>query len=95
MSNEYQWIQSCSEGIAKSPILAWIWRSRPSKIGSTEYASFVTVQPSVIASGFCEALSSVLTKYRAIPIVVGSNHCEAISESAVGDCFGTKNRASQ
>ena len=43
----------------------------------------VTVQPSVIASGFCEA----------IPIVVGNNHCEAISESAVGDCFGTKNRA--
>ena len=40
----------------------------------------VTVQPSVIASGFCEA----------IPTVVGSNHCEAISESAVGDCFGTK-----
>jgi 4-amino-4-deoxy-L-arabinose transferase-like glycosyltransferase len=29
-------IQNCSEGIAKSPLLAWIWRSRPSKIGSTE-----------------------------------------------------------
>jgi len=77
MSNEYQWIQSCSEGIAKSPILAWIWRSGPSKIGSIEYASFVTVQPSVIASGFCEA----------ILIVVGSNRCEAIYESAIGDCF--------
>jgi hypothetical protein len=46
---------------------------------------FVTVQPSVIASGFCEA----------IPIVVGSNHYEAVSESVIGDCFGTKNRASQ
>jgi len=45
----------------------------------------VTVQPSVIASGFCEA----------IPIVVGSNRCEAISELVIGDCFGTKNRASQ
>ena len=45
----------------------------------------VTVQPSVIASGFCEAIS----------IVVGSNRCEEISESAIGDCFGTKNRASQ
>ena len=33
----------------------------------------VTVQHSVIASGFCEA----------------------ISELVVGDCFGTKNRASQ
>jgi hypothetical protein len=41
---------------------------------------FVTVQPSVIASGFCEA----------IPIVVGSNHYEAVSESVIGDCFGTK-----
>ena len=46
----------------------------------------VTVQLSVIASGFCEAT----------PIVVGSNRCEAISESAIGDCavstskFGTK-----
>ena len=30
-----QWIQECSEGIAKSPLLAWIWRSRPSKSGST------------------------------------------------------------
>ena len=29
---------SRSEGIAKSPLLAWIWRSRPSKIGSTEAA---------------------------------------------------------
>jgi len=26
-----QWIQNCSEGIAKSPLLAWIWRSRLSK----------------------------------------------------------------
>ena len=32
----------------------------------------VTVQSSVIASGFCEA----------IPIVVGNNRCEAISKSA-------------
>jgi hypothetical protein len=31
-----QWIQNCSKGIAKSPLLARIWRSRPSKSGSTE-----------------------------------------------------------
>jgi len=59
----------------------------------------VTVQPSVIASGFCEAIPIVVVIAsgfcEAIPIVVGSNHCEAISESAIGDCFGTKNRASQ
>jgi hypothetical protein len=30
------WIQNRSEGIAKSPPLAWIWRSRLSKIGSAE-----------------------------------------------------------
>jgi len=44
VSGEPQWIQNCSEGIAKSPLLAWmvrlcspqVWRSRPSKIGSTE-----------------------------------------------------------
>ncbi len=30
-----QRIQNRSEGIAKSPLLAWIWRSRPSKSGST------------------------------------------------------------
>jgi len=29
-----QWIQNRSKGIAKSPLVAWIWRSRPSKIGS-------------------------------------------------------------
>ncbi len=31
-----QWIQNCSEGIVKSPLLAWIWRSRLSKFGSTD-----------------------------------------------------------
>ena len=29
-----QWIRNRSKGIAKSPLVAWIWRSRPSKIGS-------------------------------------------------------------
>ncbi len=33
---ESQWIQNRSEGIVKSPLLAWIWRSRPSEIGPTE-----------------------------------------------------------
>ena len=36
MFSKSQWIQNCSGGIVKSPPLAWIWRSRPSKIGSTE-----------------------------------------------------------
>ncbi len=31
-----QRIQNCSEGIAKSPSSAWIWRSRPSKTGSAD-----------------------------------------------------------
>ena len=29
-----QWIRNCSKGIPKSPLLAWIWRSRPSKMMS-------------------------------------------------------------
>jgi endonuclease/exonuclease/phosphatase family metal-dependent hydrolase len=33
---------NCSEGIAKSPILAWIWRSRPSKIVSAVFTKQVS-----------------------------------------------------
>ena len=53
MDNQSQWIQNCSEGIAKpvvseaapSPLLAWILRSRPSKIGSTESGSRIKAWP--------------------------------------------------
>ena len=40
---EAQRIQNRSEGIAKYPLLAWIWRPRPSKIGSTETSGEVTL----------------------------------------------------
>ena len=33
---EDKWIQNCSKGIAKSPLVVWIWRSRLSKNGSAE-----------------------------------------------------------
>jgi 4-amino-4-deoxy-L-arabinose transferase-like glycosyltransferase len=44
-----QWIQNCSKGIAKSPLLAWIWRSRPSKIKSTENRATAPVVVGVVA----------------------------------------------
>ena len=45
-----QGIKNCSEGIAKSPLLAWIWRSRPSIIGSTYSSSAPKVITNVSSS---------------------------------------------
>ena len=47
-----QRIQNCSEGIAKSPLGAWIWRSRPSKSGSTGAKKLREVHLTLFALAF-------------------------------------------
>ena len=53
-------IQNCSEGIAKSPLFAWIWRSRPSKTGSTESIVSVKSHQSSVKDPLVSAISHLL-----------------------------------
>jgi hypothetical protein len=56
-----QWTQNRSEGIAKSPFLAWIWRSRLSRSGSTGGVRQQALSSSQRAPLALLALSSLFT----------------------------------
>ena len=60
---ENQWIQNCSKGIAKSPLWAWIWRSRPSKIGSTENRITAPVAAGAVALALIFGLGDTTVDY--------------------------------
>jgi len=55
-----QWIQDCSKGIAKSPLWAWIWRSRPSKTATGNVRQRTLSSSQGMALGLL-ALSALLT----------------------------------
>ena len=56
-----QWIQNRSEGIVKSPLLAWIWRSRPSKAGNVRQRALSSPQRIALCLLALSALFTLLS----------------------------------
>ena len=77
---EAQRIQNRSEGIAKSPLLAWIWRPRPSKIGSTETSDEVTL---TIVGRVVNTQESAVDEAE-VRVLVGDTEAEMVHTDADG-----------
>ena len=71
LKSSSQWIQNRSEGLAKSPLLAWIWRSRSSEIGSTVARSLPEAKhlskAAIMSFFFC----AIVFEYASFPLPLG------------------------
>ena len=54
--NQNQRSQNCSKGIAKSPLVAWIWQSRPSESNSSQNLRVIAI------TSFLTGLFSTMTR---------------------------------
>ena len=66
-----QWIQNRSEGIAQSPFLAWVWRSRSSKIGSTVSRSLPNAKRLSKAVMMSFFFCAIIFEYVSFPLPLG------------------------